>query len=103
MFRTESAKKQVNKLRKRVGELSLTIDGGIFDNGIVQKVASLESSIKNLQTRMSVLEEIVRESGLVTDFDNDEIKIREDRKLSAFGGVYSTQVPYQINKVKTVG
>lgn len=102
MFGYETNQKQIDKLETKVTELQYTVDGGFFDGGLTNDVKSLKDSINNLATRMSVLEEIVHESGLITDFDSDEVKVREDRSVS-FGGIYKRQVPYQINKVKTVG
>lgn len=102
MFGYETNQKQINKLETKVTELRHTVDGGLFGIGLTSDVKELKNSINNLFARMSILEEIVRESGLITDFDADEVKVREDRSIS-FGGIYKKQVPYQINKVKTVG
>ena len=100
MIRIKKRRSEVNKLREEVANLSYTVKGGFSSTGLQNNVMTLDKSFIALSKRLSVLEEIVRESGLVTDFDADEIKIREDRKFDIFGGTHTTQVPYQINKVK---
>ena len=109
MFGFETNQQQINKLDKQVTSLSKAINGGLFGDGLENDVHYLKEHIKvrekahqNLRERMSVLEEIVRESGLITDFDSDEVRIREDRKRDIYGGIDVKQVPYQINKVKVV-
>ena len=62
-----------------------------------------DSKIATLSTRVKVLEDIVRESGLITDYSSDEVKIREDHQVDRNGNAWgSHQVAYQINQVKTV-
>jgi len=109
MFGYETNQQQINRLDKRVNSLSKVISGGMFGDGLENDIHYLKEHIKaqenaheNLRKRMSVLEEIVRESGLITDFDEDEVKIREDRKQDLFGTIVNKHVPYQINKVKVV-
>lgn len=107
MFGIETNQQQINKLEKQLTTVRKTIEGGLFDEGLQDRVrlhkeciTTLESNLSRLLKRITVLEEIVRESGLITDFDSDEVKIREDRKFDIFGGIDVKQVPYQINKIK---
>lgn len=109
MFGIVTNQQQINKLDKQVANLSKVVTGGMFGDGLENDIHYLKEHIKaqekahqNLRERMSVLEEIVRESGLITDFDSDEVKIREDRTFDLYRGVNVKQVPYQINKVKVV-
>ena len=105
----QSKRERINKLEKQVAATRKTIEGGLFGNGLEDTVQYLKDHIKaqenaheNLRKRMSVLEEIVRESGLITDFESDEVKIREDRTFDIYNGINVKQVPYQINKVKVI-
>lgn len=100
MIRVKKRRSEVNKLREEVANLSYVVKGGFSSGGLQNNVKELDKVITDLRKRTSVLEEIVREAGLITDFDSDEVKIREDRKFDIFGGTHTTQVPYQINKVK---
>jgi hypothetical protein len=107
MFGIETNQQQINKLEKQLATVRKVVEGGLFDEGLQDRVrlnkehiAGLESNMSRLSKRITVLEEIVRESGLITDFDNDEVKIREDRKYGIFGGIDVKQTPYQINKIK---
>lgn len=107
MFGIETNQQQINKLEKQLATVRKTIEGGLFDEGLQDRVrlhkehiATLESNLSRLSKRVTVLEEIVRESGLITDFDKDEVKIREDRKYDIFGGIDVKHTPYQINKIK---
>jgi predicted phage tail protein len=109
MFGIETNQKQINKLDKQVTTIRKTLEGGLWDGGLEERVnthkeyiKTLESNVSNMRERLSVLEEIVRESGLITDFDSDEVKIRQDRMRDIYGGINVKQVPYQINKVKVV-
>ena len=109
MLKSKSKQKQINKLEARIDNLNITVDGVFFGDGLKGDISYLkrehsdqQKTIGRLSERLSVLEEIVRESGLITDFDNDEVKIREDRKFDIFGGFHTNKVPYQINKVKVV-
>lgn len=99
-IRRKKRETKFNKLEHTVMNLLYKIDGGIMTSGLTNDIKQLDTVITNLRKRTSVLEEIVREAGLITDFDSDEVKIREDRKFDMFGGTHTTQVPYQINKVK---
>lgn len=101
--------KKINKLENRVDNLNVTVSGGIFGEGLKGKIDYLTREkddqykiINRMSERLIVLEEIVRESGLITDFDNDEVKIREDRSFDVFKGIHVKKVPYQINKVKVL-
>lgn len=109
MFKRETRKQKINNLVKQVASIRKTLEGGLWGDGLehevkIQKehIRTLESNISSISKRFSVLEEIVRESGLITDFDKDEVKIREDRERDMFGGINVKQVPYQINKVKVL-
>ena len=109
MFGFETNQQQINKLDKQVTAIRKTLEGGLWDGGLEDRVnqhrehiKTLESNVSLISERLSVLEEIVRESGLITDFDSDEVKIRKDRKRDVYGGIDVKQVPYQINKVKVV-
>lgn len=95
-------KSWIKEIEDTLEELVQNYYGGIFQGGpgTKQEVKSHSSEINKMRERLSVLEEIVRESGLITDFDKDEVKVREDRFPSIFGGFTSVNVPYQINKVK---
>lgn len=105
----ETNQKQINKLDERVNSLDKKINGGFFGDGLEDDIAylkdhirSLESNVGRITNRVRILEEIVRESGLITDFTEDEVKIREDRKQDFFGSISTKNVPYQINKVKVL-
>lgn len=100
MIRVKKRETKFSKLEHTVMNLMYKIDGGFATNGLANDIKELDKVITNLRKRTSVLEEIVREAGLITDFDSDEVRIREDRKFDLFGGTHTTQVPYQINKVK---
>ena len=109
MFGIETNQQQINKLDKQVTSLSKTVHGGMFGDGLENDIHYLKEHIRaqehareDLRKRVAVLEEIVRESGLITDFDKDEVKIREDRHISPFGGITTKQTAYQINQVKVV-
>lgn len=95
-------KSWIKEIEDTLEELVQNYYGGIFSGGTgtKQEVKSHSFEINKMRERLSVLEEIVRESGLITDFDKDEVKIREDRKFSIFGGIEAVNIPYQINKVK---
>lgn len=63
----------------------------------------LQGHVKALNVRVKVLEDIVRESGLITDYSADEVKIREDHQVDRDGNSWGKHnVAYQINQVKTV-
>ena len=100
MIRVKKRRSEVNKLREEVANLSYVVKGGFSSPGLQNNVMTLDKLINDLRKRTSTLEEIIRETGLITDFDSDEVKIREDRKFDIFGGSHSVQVPYQINKVR---
>ena len=109
MFGFETNQQQINNLNKRFTSLSKAVYGGMFGNGLEDSVSYLKEHVKaqenaheDLRKRVAVLEEIVRESGLITDFNEDEVKIREDRKRDLFGTIVNKHVPYQINKVKVI-
>ena len=99
-IRRKKRETKFSKLEHTVMNLMYKIDGGFATNGLANDIKQLDKLINDLRNRTSVLEEIVREAGLITDFDSDEVKIREDRKFDIFGGNHTVQVPYQINKVK---
>ena len=108
MFGYETNQKQINKLERQISAIQRTIEGGLWGSGLEYDLKDARATIKaldadndRLSKRITVLEEIVRESGLITDFDNDEVKIREDRTFSIYGPTIKN-VPYQINKVKVV-
>lgn len=109
MFGYETNQTQINRLDKQYRIIRDTLQGSGWNSGLEHDVSyqktqvnNLESTVNRLSTRLTVLEEIVRESGLITDFDNDEVKIREDRKFDIYGGIDVKQTPYQINKVKVL-
>jgi hypothetical protein len=107
MFGYETNQKQINNLEKKVSSINRTLQGGSFDAGLEyefrylkEKFESFEKENKVLRNRVTVLEEIVREAGLVTDLSKD-VKIREDRTFSLLGDVRTDKVAYKINKVVT--
>ena len=109
MMSFETNQKQINKLDKRVNSLDEKISGGFFGGGLQDdivylkdQIKALENNVGRLTNRVHILEEIVRESGLITDFTEDEVKIREDRKQDFFGNISTKNIPYQINKVKVL-
>lgn len=109
MMSFETNQKQINKLDEKVNSLDNKINGGFFGNGLEgdvvylkEHIRALENNVGKLTNRVRILEEIVRESGLITDFTEDEVKIREDRKQDLFGNISTKNVPYQINKVKVL-
>jgi ribosome-binding protein aMBF1 (putative translation factor) len=74
-----------------------------FYEGIANTERRLTKSQDDLATRVKVLEQIIRESGLITDFAPEEVKVREDASRDMFGMTYGRHnVAYKINKVKTV-
>ena len=109
MMSFETNQKQINKLDDRVTRIAKAINGGLYEEGLSNKIDNqktkidyLERNISLITERLNVLEEIVRESGLITDFTEDEVKIRQDRKQDFFGGISTKNIPYQINKVKAL-
>jgi hypothetical protein len=108
MFGYETNQKQINNLEKKVSSINKTLQGGVFNAGLEyefrylkERFESFEKENKVLRNRVTVLEEIVREAGLVTDLDSKDIKIREDRTFSLFGDARTDKVAYKINKVVT--
>ncbi len=102
----ERLNKYIERIEEKLSELRSDYYGSFLGGGGGTRTTVSQNSkeLEAISKRLSVLEEIVRESGLITDFSDDEVKIREDRKYnSLFGGTYTVDVPYQINKVKTVG
>ena len=101
----EQLTKHIDKIEEKLYEIRNDYYGSSFGGGGTRtNVYQNNKEVEAMTKRLSVLEEIVRESGLITDFSDDEVKIREDRKYNnLFGGTYTVDVPYQINKVKTVG
>lgn len=95
---------------KKINSLTKTIEGGLFEpSGLKYDVESLTLANKGnanefnaIKKRLTVLEEIVREAGLITDFEDDEVKIREDRTFDIYNGIRVKHTPYQINKVKVI-
>lgn len=109
MMSFKTNQKQINKLDARVTKIADKISGGFFGGGLEDKVFYLERELESKQKsydylngRIKVLEQIVRESGLITDFEDDEVKIREDKMIDMFGTTRVKQTPYQINKVKVL-
>lgn len=102
MIRTKKRLSEVNKLREELANLSYVIKGGFATNGVANDIKQLDRVITDLRKRTSTLEEIIRESGIITDFDADEVKIREDRSQDIFGGVHVKSTAYQINQVKVL-
>jgi hypothetical protein len=101
----ERLTKHIDRIEEKLFELRNDYYGSFFGgtNGTRTNINQNTQEIDVMRKRLSVLEEIVRESGLITDFNDDEVKIREDRHHGLFGGTATVNVPYQINKVKTVG
>lgn len=74
-----------------------------LDDALGRLEKRYDSKITALSVRVKVLEEIVKESGLITDYSEDEVKIREDVMVDRSGYTWGHHnVAYQINQVKTV-
>jgi hypothetical protein len=112
MFGYETNQKQIDRHSDIIKDMRRELDGIRSDYyghpwltstpiGTRTKVDNQADTIKNLQSRLSILEEIVREAGLFTDLEPKDVKIREDRKFTLFGDTHTEKVAYKINKVVT--
>ena len=92
-----------NELAKNQQKLEDGLYKELYDAlGRTEKVWKIQ--LDDMATRIKVLEEIVKESGLITDYSSDEVKIREDAERDKYTGLtyHRHNVAYQINQVKTV-
>jgi hypothetical protein len=112
MFGYETNQKQIDRHRDIIKDMRRELDGIRSDyyghpwltslpEGTRTKVDNQSATINNLKSRLSILEEIVREAGLFTDLEPKDVKIREDRSFSLFGDVQKQNIAYKINKVVT--
>ena len=108
MFRIKANQNKINNLQNKIENLGVTIHGGLLGDGLKGEINYLkrenqdqQKTIGRLNERLSVLEQIVREAGLVTDLDSKDVKIREDRTFSLFGDARTDKIAYKINKVVT--
>lgn len=93
---------ELSETAKNVGKLHKEVFAEIDDAlGRVEK--RYDTQFNDMNARIKVLEEIVRESGLITDYSSDEVKIREDNQRDSNGHTWGRHnVAYQINQVKVL-